>query len=452
LNTNDSWYQQILNLSDEAVAGHSELYENMPLQYHQYNLPYRFYKNPPKVLIAGAGMGNDVAAAVRNGAGHITAVEIDPLIYELGKRLHFEHPYQSDRVEVYVDDARSFIQNTKEKFDLVVFSILDSQTTSSYYTNIRLDNFVYTMESMEVIKNLLKPDGLFFMSFSGERPWFTKKLQDVVKRTFDKNPLVIQPGVTFFVIAPGNRVETVLAQDPELQRLANQYASIKLEEADAITDDWPYLYLQHRGIPMIILLLSVGLIAIAWFTFRKLKQSSEGIQWHFFFLGAAFMLLEVQIISKSALLFGTTWLVNSIVITTLLLFILLANLIVSVFPGFPRPLAYLGLFGTLALGYFVPTDLLFFESLLVRGAAVTALYCSPVFFAGLIFISSFSRVGFQAEAFGSNLLGALVGGLLESLSYLTGIKMLVIVAAFLYFLSLMTMNRVAAAITARAEI
>src|SRR5262249_46343820 len=116
LNTNDSWYQQILDLSDAAVARHPEFYEGEFVQYNQYNLPYQFYKKPPTVLIAGAGMGNDVAAALRHGAGHVTAVEIDPLIAAKGKQLHFERPYNSERVELHVDDARSFIQNTKETF------------------------------------------------------------------------------------------------------------------------------------------------------------------------------------------------------------------------------------------------------------------------------------------------------------------------------------------------
>jgi len=41
------------------------------------------------VLILGSGLGNDVAAALRNGAEHVTAVEIDPLILQIGERLHF---------------------------------------------------------------------------------------------------------------------------------------------------------------------------------------------------------------------------------------------------------------------------------------------------------------------------------------------------------------------------
>ena len=92
LTTNDSWYQQILNLSPEFVASHPQFFHDVPIEWNAYNLPYHFYPQPPSVLILGSGMGNDVAAALRNGAGHITAVEIDPLILKLGKQLHFEKP------------------------------------------------------------------------------------------------------------------------------------------------------------------------------------------------------------------------------------------------------------------------------------------------------------------------------------------------------------------------
>ena len=439
LNTNDSWYQEILDLSDAAVAKNPELYEDGPVRYHRYNLPYRFHGAPPDdVLIAGAGMGNDVAAALRNGARHVTAVEIDPLIYAEGKRLHLEHPYDSPRVEVHVDDARAFVQNTKARFDLVVYSILDSHTTSSYYTNVRLDNYVYTVESMEAAKRLLKPGGLFVMSFSSERPWFAGRLRDVVTQAFGKPPLMVKGPPFFFISGDAGTLGAALASDPGLRSYVETHSNVEIADSTPTTDDWPYLYQQYRGVPKIVWILSAGLILIGWVTFRKVGESWQGIQWHFFFLGAAFMLLEVQIISKVALLFGTTWLVNSIVISTLLAFILLANMVVSVFPSFPQWLAYPGLFAAVAASYFVSANSLFFDSLLLRGAAATALYCSPVFFAGLIFISSFKECGFRAEAFGSNLLGSLVGGLLESMSYAVGIKALVIVAAALYLISMAT--------------
>ena len=47
-----------------------------------------------------------------------------------------------------------------------------------------------------------------------------------------------------------------------------------------------------------------------------------------FFLGAAFMLLETKAVVQLALLFGSTWLVNSLVFFTALILILLANLYV----------------------------------------------------------------------------------------------------------------------------
>ena len=142
-----------------------------------------------------------------------------------------------------------------------------------------------------------------------------------------------------------------------------------------------------------------------------------------------------------ALLFGTTWLVNSIVISTLLLFTLISNLVITLFPNLPRIIAYAGLFVTILISYLIPTHSLFFESLVVRGLVASMLYCSPAFFAGFIFISSFKQIGFRAEAFGSNLLGSLVGGLLKSLSFWVGIQALVILAALLYFMSLVTTRR-----------
>jgi hypothetical protein len=255
---------------------------------------------------------------------------------------------------------------------------------------------------------------------------------------FGKAPLMVHDGHQFFIVDNGNRIERTLTGTPDLKEFVVAHSKVPVAPAEPSTDDWPYLYQQKRGIPTVVWLLSIGLTLICWMTFRRLKSSSAGVEWHFFFLGAAFMLLEVQIISKAALLFGTTWLVNSIVISSLLLLILCSNLVISCFPNFPRLVAYAGLFGTLALGYLLPAHSLFFDSMTARVAAATVVYCSPVFFAGLIFITSFREAGFRAEAFGSNLVGSLVGGLLESLSYLIGIKALVIVAALLYAASAVT--------------
>lgn len=102
-------------------------------------------------------MGNDAAAAVRNGAGQVIAVEIDPLIVSIGKKLHFEKPYDDPRVTVVTDDARSFIQRSKDTYSLIIFALLDAQTTCSNYSNVRIDNYAYTREAMMAAKALLAP-------------------------------------------------------------------------------------------------------------------------------------------------------------------------------------------------------------------------------------------------------------------------------------------------------
>src|SRR5438128_1365385 len=328
LTTNDIFYQQILDLSPEFVAAHPSLFAAVPAQWNAYNLPYHFYSHPPSVLVLGSGMGNDVAAALRNGAGQVTAVEIDPLILKLGEKYHFEKPYSSPRVRQVQDDARSYVQNSRDRFDLIVFSLLDSHTTSSHYTNIRIDNYVYTLEALQASKRLL-----------------------------------------------------------------------------------------------------------CWVLLRDTGTTLRSLQWHFFFLGAGFMLLEAQIVSKMALLFGTTWLVNSVVIAGLLLLIVGANLLVQFFPRIPVSIGYAGIFLTLLASYLIPLEKFFYPSLWAKPLSSTLVLCMPVLFAGIVFIRSFAEQGFRADSLGSNVMGAMIGGMLESMSLWTGIRSLLVIAALLYVAS-----------------
>ena len=147
------------------------------------------------------------------------------------------------------------------------------------------------------------------------------------------------------------------------------------------------------------------------------------------------MLLEAQIVSKMALLFGTTWLVNAIVVSGLLCLIVAANLVYGAWPRIPQAITYAALFLSLAVMFAVPMRSLFFESLVVRAMVASIVLCLPVLFAGTIFVSSFARVGFRGEALGSNLFGSLLGGVLESFSLWFGLKSLTILAAALYLLS-----------------
>jgi SAM-dependent methyltransferase len=438
LNTNDSWYQRIVNLEPAFVAAHPALYGGDSVAWNPYNVPYRFYDRPESVLVLGAGMGNDVAAALRHGAGRVVAVEIDPLIVDLGRRFHPEQPYASVRVRVVVDDARSYVEGTGDRFDLVLFSLLDSHTTSSHFTNIRIDNYVYTVEALRAARRLVGPDGLFIVKFQVNQPWIAGRLHGLLVRVFEREPVQLDIGGSgrgtggrFFIVGDGARFARVVA-DSALTASGGHRGEITTQSAALTTDDWPYFYQHEPGLPASVILVSVVLALLGWRLARATLAGGGTIRWQFFWLGAGFLLLEVQIVSRTALLFGTTWVVNSIVIAGLLALILAANVVVASRPRLPAWVAYAGIVASVAVGYAVPIRLLLVESVVARALLATAVLCLPVFFAGIAFIQSYAAAKFDAEALGSNLLGALVGGLLESLSLWSGIRSLLLFAAVFY--------------------
>ncbi len=447
ITTNSNWYQQIFNLSDRFVAAHPGYFRDEAPKWNAYNLPYLFYPHPSSVLVLGSGTGNDVAAALRNGAGDVTAVEIDPLVLQLGMKLHFEQPYSSPRVHAVNNDARSYVQNTDRRFDLIVFSLLDSHTTSSYYSTIRIDNYVYTLEALRRTKALLKPGGLMIIKFMVVTPWIGGRLQELARTVFDTTPLELEAHATsyttagrFLILGSQQRIAQAL-QDPGLAAYVAANSNVQTQSAALTTDDWPYFYQHEPGIPASVIIILSVLIVLCCIFLRETGTQLGSLQWHFFFLGAAFMLLEAQIISRMALLFGTTWVVNSIVISGLMVLIVAANLVVHWRPGIVVTFAYVGIFASILVAYVVPPEAFFLGSFWAKVIASTTVLCLPVFFAGIVFIVSFARGGFSSEALGSNLLGALTGGMLESISMWTGMKSILILVALFYALSWIVLVR-----------
>jgi hypothetical protein len=224
-------------------------------------------------------------------------------------------------------------------------------------------------------------------------------------------------------------------KDPERVAFVAANSNMRSQPAAITTDDWPYFYQHEPGIPASVIIILSVLMLLCGIFLRRAGVSLGSIQWHFFFLGAAFMLLEAQIVSRMALLFGTTWVVNSIVIAGLMVLIVAANLIVHWRPGVAVTFAYSGIFASILAAYIIPPEAFFLGSFWAKVLTSTTVLCLPVFFAGIVFIFSFAHKGFSSEALGSNLLGALLGGMLESISMWTGMKSILILVALFYALS-----------------
>lgn len=205
------------------------------------------------------------------------------------------------------------------------------------------------------------------------------------------------------------------------------------------TDDWPFLYLRARLLPGLSIrsMIVLGALGIAM-VFLFLPKGSNGrlqVQGRMFFLGAGFMLLETKAVVQLALLFGSTWFVNSLVFFTVLLLGLLANLLVIKWPPGRLTLYYAGLFAILVAGVLVPLHVFLSGGVLWRYVVPCALALGPMFFAGVIFARSFRDTADPDQAFGSNIAGSVVGGLSESFSMLTGFRYLLVLAMLFYMFS-----------------
>ncbi|MBC8331949.1 MAG: hypothetical protein H8E28_08205 [Anaerolineae bacterium] len=427
LNIQQVFYQSAMDLSEAFLASLPEANQELENAVYSYNLPYRLHPPGDQVLIVGAGMGNDAAAALRNGAEHIDAVEIDPAILTFGQKFHPEYPYSDPRVTTIVDDARSYFKKSTQRYDLISFGLLDSQTLLSGLSNIRLDSFVYTVESLQQAKALLTERGLVSLTFGAKTPWIDERLGRIMAEVFGPENVYVYYGDIGTTFVAG--VSPVDTSDTELTRWEpnSQYNDIP-----SATDDWPYLYLRSNKIPAaywqaIGLILALSLTVIA----RSFPQALKP-NWHFWLLGAAFLLIEFKSITELALLFGTTWLVNALAISGVLSMALGANLFVLSQKRINISISYMCLFASLMFSYFFPLDILNTIPPTLRAITSTTLLSLPLFFAGVIFSEALRRAKETAQPLASNLSGAVIGGMLEYGSILWGIKSLYLIAAVVY--------------------
>jgi SAM-dependent methyltransferase len=398
-----------------------------------------------RVLVIGAGTGNDAALALSRGAGHVDAVEIDPVIARIGRDFHPDRPYHDPRVKVHVDDGRAFLRRSTDRYDLIVFALTDSLTLVTSTANVRLESFLFTEESFRAARDHLSEDGVFVMYNAYREPWLVAKLHGMAGDAFGHEPLLWDPGTSRAVIAAGPGVAEAVAQG-QVAGQVDELPAVVGPPPTFATDDWPFLYLRTPGIASYYLvalavLLAFAVVAVVAASRLTRLPLRRGFSPHFFVLGIAFLLLETRSLVTFSLLFGTTWLVNALVFFAILVSVLVAIGISARFP-LRRPLPfYVGLFGTLALAWLLPPEQLLIDPPALRYALASSLAFAPIVFANLIFAHSFRESTIADMSFASNLLGAMVGGALEYVALLSGYGSLLFVVAGLYLLAYLFASR-----------
>lgn len=396
-----------------------------------YFLPYqRIQSNPLKnVLIVGAGNGSDVAIALASGAKHIDAVEIDPNIYRIGRKWNPEHPYQQPQVTMHIDDGRAFLERTREHYDLILFALPDSLTLVSGQSSLRLESYLFTAEAMSTARKHLNVGGAFGMYNYYRENWLLDRLGHTLELTYGQRPCVDTIGTLsggFSLLIVGLKKGDV--------RCAHVWAPVVVSVPAPSSDDLPFLYVRTRSIPQSYLIAIASIFLTSLLLIRAAAGPLGQMRGYLdlFFMGAAFLLLETKNVVQFALLFGTTWFVNALVFFGILLSVF-AAVELARRVRFRRPARlYVALFATLVLAWMIPPDKLLSLSIPLRFLAAVSLAFAPIFLANLIFAERFRVVGSSTVAFGANLLGAMVGGLLEYSSLIVGYQSLLVFVAVLY--------------------
>jgi hypothetical protein len=403
-----------------------------------YAMPFQI-KKPRRVLILGAGTGQNVSAAVASGAESIDCVDIDPLVLDVGKK--YNHSYSNPRVHQICDDARHFIATTHNKYDLVVYPILDSQTTVGQSSSVRTDSYVYTEQSFKQALQLMNPDGMIVVIYgTAKLQWLEDRLRRTLESAAGYAPLAIAKprmwgNASIFLLGEAVANHSVL-----LPSGWNPVSITPVPANKPLTDDWPYLYVAPNFIDIPYWTIVLTILGLGTFIGRKILFSKpEGTNWQMFFLGAAFLLLELHAISLLSLVYGSTWMTSATTINGILVMIMIANLLVLKFEKQlerQQPAIYGALLASILASYLMPaSNILNAFPGLLGTLIVTVVTLLPMCAAGVLFATAFARTPDASRAMAFNLLGAVLGGVLEYMSNFWGVKSLELLAAGLYLVS-----------------
>ena len=330
-------------------------------------------QDDPKVLIIGSGGGRDVIAAIASGSTDVTTVEINPIIFQTvrsyGERTGnlYDHKY----VNSNIDEGRSFVSRSTEKFDIIYIPFVDTWASVSSGGLGVSENFLYTVEGFQEYYDHLEDDGkIVTVRWLIDAPrfvtTFTQLLEnngidrdDVYRHivTVTSESTVQDPSITMSILSKKPFTEdeiSFLADSFERNGyqpilipnyiMSEPYPSllkdnISFEEfyekfstkVHPVTDDSPFFLSFEKPIPMILetllyvsIIIAGSFLVIPFIWLRKNSKKSSTVRvssvvLYFAALGAGFILIELALLQKLILLLGNPTMTFAVLLFTMLL-------------------------------------------------------------------------------------------------------------------------------------
>jgi hypothetical protein len=340
-------------------------------------LPFKMMQDP-KVLVIGSGGGRDVVASLVSGSKDITSVEINPIIYETVKSYgdRAGNVYSHEYVRSYVDEGRSFITHSSEKYDIIYVPFVDTWASVSSGGLSVSENFLYTLEGFQQYYDHLTERGkIVTVRWLIDAPRFITTYAKLLEQNgipedqlhrhlimvtsdsythdpsvtmviFSKSPFTDEE-ISFFsqsfsqynykpILVPGQVMREPYSALLRGEVNLDQFYDMFETKVYPVTDDNPYFLSFEKPLPRaveVLLYASIGIVAIfllvpfAWIRRRRekeidAKKSEIGIATmipYFAALGVGFILIELALLQKLILLMGNPTMTFALLLFTLLM-------------------------------------------------------------------------------------------------------------------------------------
>jgi hypothetical protein len=137
-----------------------------PLGYMRYDISAAAHWMRPRsdVLVIGVGGGRDVLAALTMRQKSVTGVELNGAIVDAVNRRFGDFTGHLDRlpnVRFVTDEARSWIDRSRQKFDIIQCSLIDTWAATAAGAFVLSENGIYTQQAWVSILRHLTDRGVF---------------------------------------------------------------------------------------------------------------------------------------------------------------------------------------------------------------------------------------------------------------------------------------------------
>ncbi len=150
----------------------SRMEESLPwdpeaLRFSSNSIPYVLHPHARSVLVIGSGGGEDVWYALRAKPTRVDAVEINPTTYRLMREEYREKNdglFWQPPVHTYMEEGRSFVRRTNERYDVLVLHAIDTFAALNSGAYVLSENYLYTVDAVRDYFRHLTPNGVLCIS------------------------------------------------------------------------------------------------------------------------------------------------------------------------------------------------------------------------------------------------------------------------------------------------